>query len=98
MASFPTSPAPVSRRKYPAAFKAECVRQVSAGARRADVARAHGVSPTLLARWQRLVSLSAPDRAEQAEIARLRAELRRVEQKRDIFKKVVTIFSQPPQA
>jgi transposase len=27
---------------------------------------------------------------------RLRAELRRVEQERDILKKVVTIFSQPP--
>ena len=98
MASSPPSPSPASRRKYTAAFRAECVRQVSAGARQADVARAHGVSPTLLARWQRLAAHAAPDRAEQAEIARLRAELRRVEQERDILKKVVTIFSQPPQS
>ncbi|MBC7446661.1 MAG: transposase [Hymenobacteraceae bacterium] len=86
MASSPISPSPVSRRKYTAGFKAECVRQVTAGARQADVARAHGVSPTLLARWQRL-ALTVPDRAETAEIARLRAELRRVEQERDILKK-----------
>ena len=98
MASSLPSPSPVTRRKYTAAFRAECVRQVIAGARQADVARAHGVSPTLLARWQRLAAAAAPDRAEQAEIARLRAELRRVEQERDILKKVVTIFSQPPQS
>jgi transposase len=29
---------------------------------------------------------------------RLRAELKRVEQERDILKKVVTIFAQPPQS
>ena len=98
MVSSPPSPSPVSRRKYPAAFKAECVRPVTAGARQSDVARAHGVSPTLLARWQRRACLTAPDRAETAEIARLRAELRRVERERDILKKVVTIFSQPSQS
>ena len=98
MALSSPSPSPLARRKYTAAFKAECVRQISAGARQADVARAHGVSPTLLARWQRLVAAAAPDRVDQAEIARLRAELRRVEQERDILKKVVTIFSQPPQS
>ena len=98
MAPPPTSPSPGTRRKYTAAFKAECVRQVTAGARQADVARAHGISPALLARWQRRGALAAPDRAEAAEIARLRAELRRVEQERDILKKVVTIFSQPPQS
>ncbi len=48
---------------------------------------AHGVSPKLLARWQRLAAAAAPDGAEQAEIIRLRAELRRVEQERDILKK-----------
>lgn len=95
--SFPSS-SPTSRRKYTAAFKAECVRQVTAGARAADVARAHGIAPALLARWQRLAAPMVADRTEQAEIARLRAELRRVEQERDILKKVVTIFSQPLQS
>jgi len=40
---------PVTRKKYTPAFKAECVRQVAAGARQTDVARAQGISPTLLA-------------------------------------------------
>lgn len=74
------------------------MRQVTAGARQADVARAHGIAPTLLARWQQVAACTAPNGAVQAEIARLRAALRRVEQERDILKKVVTIFSQPPQS
>ncbi|NML67960.1 transposase [Hymenobacter sp. RP-2-7] len=36
---------PVPRKKYTPAFKAECVRQVAAGARPFDVARAQGISP-----------------------------------------------------
>jgi transposase len=39
-----------------------------------------------------------PSSTERDEIKRLRAELRRVEQERDILKKVVTIFAQPPQS
>lgn len=86
-----------SRKKYTAAFKAECVRQVVAGARQSDVARAQGVSPALLGRWQRqALEQVVPSSAEREELKRLRAELKRVEQERDILKKVVTIFSQPP--
>jgi transposase len=44
---------PVPRKKYTPAFKAECVRQGAAGARQSDVARAQGISPALLGRWQR---------------------------------------------
>ena len=33
-------------------FKAECVRQVAAGARQTDVARAQGILSALLGRWQ----------------------------------------------
>ena len=44
---------PTTRRKYTPAFKAECVRQVAAGARQTDVARTQGISPALLGRWQR---------------------------------------------
>ena len=43
--------APSTRKKYTPAFKAECVRQVAAGARQSDVARAQGLSPALLGRW-----------------------------------------------
>jgi transposase len=94
---------PSSQKKYTPAFKAECVRQVAAGARQSDVARAQGLSPALLGRWQRQALVEAvPSSAEREEIKRLRAELKRVEQERDILKKVVTSacltrrLSQPP--
>jgi len=90
---------PTTRRKYTPAFKAECVRQVAAGARQTDVARAQGISPALLGRWQRQALVqTVPSNAERDEIKQLRTELRRVEMARDILKKVVTVFSQPPQS
>ena len=90
---------PATRKKYTPAFKAECVRQVAAGARQSDVARAQGISPALLGRWQRqALEAAVPSSAEREEIKQLRATLKRVEMERDILKKVVTIFSQPPQS
>jgi transposase len=90
---------PTPRKKYTPAFKAECVRQVAAGARQSDVARAQGISPALLGRWQRqALEQAVPSSVERDEIKRLRAELKRVEMERDILKKVVTIFAQPPQS
>jgi transposase len=92
----PADGQPVARKKYTPAFKAECVRQVAAGARQSDVARAQGISPALLGRWQRAaLEQAVPSNAEREEIKRLRAELRRVETERDILKKAVTIFAQP---
>ena len=90
---------PTTRKKYTLAFKAECVRQVAAGARQSDVACAQGISPALLGRWQRqALEQAVPSSSERAEIKQLRAALRRVEIERAILKKVVTIFSQPPQS
>jgi len=90
---------PTIRKKYTPAFKAECVRQVAAGSRQTDVARAQGISPALLGRWQRqALEQAVPSSTEREEIKRLRAELKRVEMERDILKKVVTIFSQPLQS
>ncbi len=90
---------PATRKKYTPAFKTECVRQVAAGARQTDVARAQGISPALLGRWQRqALKQAVPSSAERDEIKRLRVELQRVEMERDILKKVVTIFAQPPQS
>jgi len=87
---------PTTRKKYTPAFKTECVRQVAAGTRQTDVARAQGISPALLGRWQRqALDQAVPSSAEREEIKQLRAELKRVEMERDILKKVVTIFSQP---
>ena len=86
---------PSTRKKYTPAFKAECARQVAAGARRSDVARAQGLAlPALLGRWQRqALEAAVPSSAERAEIKQLRAALKRIEMERDILKKVVTIFS-----
>ena len=62
------------------------------------MARARGISPALLGRWQRqALEQAVPNRAEREEIKQLRAELKRVEMERDILKKVATIFSQPLQ-
>ena len=80
------------RKKYTGAFKAECVRQVAAGARQSDVARAQGIAPALLGHWQRqALEQVVPSSAEREELKRLRAELQRVEQERDMLKKVGTI-------
>jgi transposase len=84
----PVNGQPVTRKKYTPAFKAECVRQVGAGARQTDVARSQGISPALLGRWQRTaLEQAVPGSAEREEIKRLRAELKRVEIERDILKK-----------
>ena len=89
----------ITRKKYTQVFKAECVRQVAAGAQQSDVARARGISPALLGRRQRQVLEQAvPSSAERAENKQLRAEPRRVEMERDILKKVVIIFFQSPQS
>jgi hypothetical protein len=51
------------------------------------VARAQGLLPALLGRWQRQTLAEAvPSSAERDEIKRLRAELKRVEQERDMLK------------
>ena len=77
---------PATRKKYTPAFKAECVRQVAAGARQTDVARAQGIPPALLGRWQRqTLEQAVPSSAERDEINRLRAALKRVEMERDIL-------------
>ena len=79
---------PATRKKYTPAFKAECVRQVAAGAQQSDVARAQGISPALLGRWQRqALEAAVPRSAERAGIKRLRAALKRVEMERDTLKK-----------
>ncbi len=95
----PDGTLPATRKKYTPAFKAYCVRQVAAGGRQTDVARAQGISPALLGRWQRqALEQAVSSSTERDEIKRLRAELKRVEMARDSLKKVVTIFSQPPQS
>jgi transposase len=75
-----------SRKKYTAAFKVECVRQVAVGARQSDVARAQGISPALLGYGQRqTLEQAGPSSAEREQSKRLRAERKRVEQECDML-------------
>ena len=80
-------------------WKAGWGRQSASGDRKRDGAHAQGISPAWRGRWKREALKGAvPSSAERGEIKQRRAELRRVEMERDSLKKVVTIFSQPPQS
>ena len=55
---------------------------------------AQGISPALLGRWQRVaLEQAVPSSAKRKEIKRLRAELKRVEIKRDILKSGDPLFA-----
>ena len=76
---------PSTRKKYTPAFKAECVRQVAADTQQSDMARAQGILPALLRRWQRqALAAAVPSSVQRDEIKQLRAALKRVEMERDI--------------
>jgi transposase len=94
-----------SRGKYTLEFKQEAVRQVKAGRVAAVVAKTLGMPRASLTNWVRAdargeLGMSASGKPspvvtpEQAEIARLRAELARVKMERDIAKKAAAYFAQ----
>lgn len=85
-------------------FKEEAVRQVVERKRSVpEVASQLGVSAHSLYKWVKAV---APDKTEQqasdlldakSEILRLRAQLRRTEEERDILKKAARYFARDPE-
>ncbi|WP_239949511.1 IS3 family transposase [Dyella terrae] len=91
----------MSSQRFTPEFKEEAVRQVvGRGHSVAEVAARLGVSTHSLYQWVKAVK---PDKTEQqatelteakSEILRLRAQLRRVEEERDIFKKGRTVLRQ----
>lgn len=88
----------MSGKRYTDEFKIEAVRQITErGHKVADVASRLGVTPYSLYSWKRRFGKSAVvQRAEldqNAEIRRLRAELRRVTEERDILKKAAAYFA-----
>ena len=95
-----------SRGKYTLEFKREAVRQVKAGSRAASVvAKTLGMPKASLTNWIRAeakgqLGLTADGKPapvitpEQAEIARLRAEVARLRMERDIAKKAAAYFAQ----
>ncbi|MBS7743543.1 transposase [Chelatococcus sp. HY11] len=90
----------MSSQRFAPEFKEEAVRQViERGYSVPDVASRLGVSAHSLYKWVKALS---PDRSEQqskellearSEILRLRAEMRRVEEERDLLKKAARYFA-----
>ena len=85
--------------RYPAEFKAEAVRQVTErGHGVVDVAKRLGMSDKSLYLWVRLAKDTAgPGSGEtallKAEVLRLKADLKRANEERDILKKAATYFA-----
>ncbi len=84
--------------RYTEEFKIEAVKQVTdRGHAVAEVAARLGVSTHSLYQWIRRYSTPAPERAkadaENAEIRRLKSELKRVTEERDILKKAAAYFA-----
>ncbi len=94
----------MSRHRFTPEFKEEAVRQVlEKGHSVADVAERLGVSTHSLYKWVNAVKPN--DNEAQAnelldakgEILKLRAELRRAQEERDILKKAARYFAQDPE-
>ena len=94
-----------TRRKYDTSFKEDVIKMIAAGRPITELSAALGVSGSLIRRWfkdAQSASSNTPQKGTQssiiqnnfsAENERLKAELRRTEQERDILKKALGIFS-----
>ena len=88
------------RRKFTTEFKAEAVRLVaSSGKPLAQIARELGLNEQVLRNWKKQATAAdgcgvVPDHfAQEEEIRRLRRELSRVTEERDILKKATAFFA-----
>ncbi len=94
----------MSSQRFSPEFKDEAVRQiVERGYSVADVSERLGVSAHSLYKWVKAVK---PDRSEEqaaaliearSEVLKLRAQLKRAEEERDILKKAARYFAQEPE-
>jgi len=87
-----------AKQPYPEEFRIEAVKQITErGHRVADVSARIGVSQHSLYKW--IKAYSAPKAERQAQVSqteelrRLKAELRRVTEERDILKKAAAYFA-----
>jgi len=81
-------------KKYPDEFKQEAVRQVvEKGYSVPDVSRRLGISDKSLYYWVSKAKITASQSAEQAEIRKLKAELKRVTEERNILKEAAVYFA-----
>ena len=88
----------MSAQRYTEEFKVEAVNQVlDRGHSVAEVAQRLGVSQHSLYKWIKAYGMPAAERQAQAsqaeELRRLKAELRRVTEERDILKKAAAYFA-----
>ena len=88
----------MSQKRFPEEFKIEAVRQViERGYPVAEVSARLGVSTHSLYKWMKDQQLPAGHRQEQVsqteELRRLKAELKRVTEERDILKKAAAYFA-----
>lgn len=94
-----------TRRKYDSSFKEDVLKMISGGRAISEVSKALGINASLVHRWYKAtdsVSTQSGKNSSQTaafkndsfeQIERLKAELRRTEQERDILKKALGIFS-----
>lgn len=94
----------MAKPRFPEEFKLEAVRQVvERGYTISDVAKRLGVSVQSLYKWVKTYSPNATDRyeAELKEVRRenlkLKADLNRAKEERDILKKAAAYFAKDPQ-
>ena len=105
----PSSDGTETRRQYTQEFKLEAVRLVTAGEKSANqVARELGIRPEMLRQWKRQVearagqsprdALPGPRRptSQDEEIRRLRREVARLREERDILGKAMAFFARHP--
>lgn len=88
----------MSNRRYPQEFKTEAVKQVTErGHAVAEVSARLGVSQHSLYQWIKAQQVPAGERqaqvAQTGELRRLKAELKRVTEERDILKKAAAYFA-----
>jgi len=94
----------MSNQRYTPEFKDEAVRQIAdRGYSVAEVSERLGVSSHTLYKWVKAIK---PDKTEEqaaalveakSEILRVRAQLRRTEEERDILKKAARYFAKEPE-
>lgn len=87
-------------KKYSDEFKRDVLAMVAEGSRSvAQLERDLDITPGLIYKWQQRYRVTddtlqpSAERAEQAEVRRLRRELEIVKQERDILKKAIQVFS-----
>ena len=87
-----------NRRSYDAAFKANILKLNAEGRTVRSLSESFGVNENLIYRWKKLagVTTNPKQREDLQENLELRAEIKRLEEERDILKKALAIFSRHP--